>query len=180
MPKLFTALDLPADIGAAFVAIQPQPAPGIRLVSSEQMHVTLHYIGEVDADRAERIAKALDAVQFSSLSLIIESVGQFVSPDGARTLWAGIRENAELRTLHRAVGQALVQAGISLEQRHYTPHVSLARCGADAPVEAIHNFLAHHQRPSLPAVPISQFGLYSSVYHDGVPVYRRERTYTMQ
>jgi 2'-5' RNA ligase len=68
---------------------------------------------------------------------------------------------------------------MALEQRRYTPHLSLARCAASVPDAMVHDFLAWHRELKLPATSLQQFSLYSSAFQEGVPVYRREQAYTM-
>src|SRR5207247_3402936 len=93
MPKLFVAIDLPAAATQALAAIQPTPTAGVRLVARDQMHLTLHYLGEADRDRT---ANALQQVAVPPFALSLEGIGQFASTGGAVTLWAGVREGPEL------------------------------------------------------------------------------------
>lgn len=180
MPKIFVALDLPAELTRQLTALQPPPAPGIRLVEPDQMHLTLHFIGEVEQTLADRMAAVLQTVAVPAFSVVVEGVGEFPSTDGATTLWAGIRENAGLRQLHSAIGQALEHVGFQPEARPYTPHLTLARCASPVPREVVSGFLTQHQDVSLTRVPITHFSLWSSVWQSGVPVYRREREYLLR
>jgi len=125
MPKLFVAIGLPAAATAALERIQPPPSAGIRLAEQNQMHLTLHYLGEADV---ESIAVALEVLAFQRFSLTLEGVGQFPSSGGAVTLWAGVRENADLLGLRTAVAAALAESGFRPEARRYAPHITLARC----------------------------------------------------
>jgi 2'-5' RNA ligase len=180
MPRLFIAVHLPDTVTTMLAAIQPQPAPGIRLVDPDQMHLTLHFLGEVDKDRAERLADALDGFAGSAFSLVIEGVGQFLSPGGVSTLWAGVRENTGLRELHAALARTLAKVGFRQETRPYTPHIAIARCELEAPVDVVSEFLTRQQNFSLPALPVAAFCLWSSVFVGDVPVYQRERAFALR
>lgn len=173
MLRLFVAADLPTSAAAELAAIQPPMAPGMRLVERCQMHLTLHFLGEADA---ERIAVALGAVTAPAFPLVLEGGGQFHSADGAVTLWAGVRETPELLGLHADDAAALTAEGFRPEARRWKPHVTLARCEAEIAAGVVDEFLARHQGFSLPAVPVVEFGLYSSASVRDVPVYRRERS----
>ena len=84
MPKLFIAVPLPDAATSELAAIHPQAAPGIRLASPDQMHLTLHFIGEVDEARTTRMTNLLEALQVPRFSLTVEGVGQFASAGGPR------------------------------------------------------------------------------------------------
>jgi 2'-5' RNA ligase len=176
MPRLFVAVDLPAAAATKLVTLQPSPSAGIRLVTPGQMHLTLHYLGDADI---ERMAAALRTVAVPAFSLVFEGVGQFPSAGGATTLWAGIRESAELLRLHAAVATALAGEGYQSESRRYMPHVTLARCGPEVPTSQVDEFLARHAAFSMSAGPVAGFGLYSSTFAGDAPLYRCERSFRL-
>ncbi|HTD05096.1 RNA 2',3'-cyclic phosphodiesterase [Undibacterium sp.] len=177
MPRLFVAIDLPPTVTAKLARLQPQPAAGLRLVKAEQMHLTLHFIGEAEV---LPIANALQAFKAPAFSLEFEELGQFRSGSGTVTLWAGVKMNDELLGLHAGIAAALANAGLRLAVRRYKPHISLARCKPAAAARAVPAFLAQQPAISLPRVPVTGFGLYSSMLSDEGAVYRREQWFPLQ
>src|SRR5262245_52970975 len=141
MASLFVAVDLPPALTNSLVALQPPQSRWVRLTRPDQMHLTLHYIG---AGEIERFAAVLAEVRAPAFSVEVEGVGQFRSADGAATLWAGLRESADLRQLHALVGTALSRAGFRPESRPYIPHITLARCDAALTAEEVQGFLARN------------------------------------
>lgn len=176
MPRLFVAIDLPAAVTAKLARKQPLPMGGIRLVEPSQMHLTLHYIGEADI---ERMALALQTVAVPAFSLTLEGVGRFPPAGNAHTLWAGVRDSAELLGLHAAVAAALATTGYRPDARRYHPHITLARCKPLVPAGVVTEFLATHAAFSPSEVPVVAFGLYSSTLVGDAPVYRRERSFPL-
>ena len=177
MPKLFVAVDLPRDATSRLVGIQPPPTAGVRLVSLEQMHLTLHFIGETNL---EQVADGLQAVVGSSFPLFVDVVGRFASAAGSVTLWAGVRVTSELLRLYDAIATALAPTGFQPEARPYSPHITLARCERGVPMGFIEEFVARNAQFELPSIPITEFVLYSSEFVGGVPKYRRERSFRLQ
>lgn len=175
--KLFVAAELPEEAVASLIRLQPPPAPGVRLPAADQMHLTLHFLGETDHDRT---SGALAAVSLAPFSLKLDRVGRFDSPDGATTLWAGVALNDALRSLHGAVAAALASEGFRPEGRPYTPHITVARCGPGSDVRIAEEFLAKHGAWSLEGVRISAFGLFSTAFVANAPVYRRENSYPLR
>lgn len=171
-PKLFVAISLPATTSAALVAIQPRPSPRIRLVEQSQLHLTLHYLGGADQHRT---AARLSTISSRAFDITITGVGQFVSPDGTVTLWAGVDRTTELIDLHVTIAAALATEGFRPEPRPYTPHITLARC---EPAEAGHAdaFRAQHEALFLGDVPVVDFAMYASELIAGAPRYRRVTT----
>ena len=176
MPRLFVAIDLPAAATTELVRIQPPPTAGVRLVEASQMHLTLHHIGETNHSQ---LAEVLRTVAVPIFPLVVEGVGQFRSAGDAVTMWAGVRANADLLALHAAVATALATVGFQPEFRPYNPHVALARCEQGVPADVVKQYLDRHALFLLPSVPIAAFGLYSSEFVSGVPVYRCERTFPL-
>ncbi|MES2758272.1 MAG: RNA 2',3'-cyclic phosphodiesterase [Pseudomonadota bacterium] len=92
-------------------------------VRSEQLHVTLHFLGSVALEDIPKLANGLD-VPFDPFEL------EF----GHRELWHGSVAvltpdpvPAPLLALHASLGEALEQLGMTPEARPYRPHVTLAR-----------------------------------------------------
>jgi RNA 2',3'-cyclic 3'-phosphodiesterase len=140
------------------------------------MHLTLHFLGEADL---ARVASALESVAVPSFPLEPEGVGVFRSPNGAVTLWAGVRMSTALLALRSAVASGLAPEGFRPESRPYQAHITLGRYEAGATEAVVHAFLERF--PGLPrmSATVESFSLYSSSFVDQVPVYRRERSYPL-
>lgn len=171
MPRLFIALELPRPVSTALARALPRPVPSVRRVPAEQMHVTLHFIGQAEI---EFIAHLLEQIRMQPFELLIAGGGQF---SGAAVLWAGVKAGAPLMKLHEEIGKALQAGGVMVETRPYRPHITLARCKSPAPPEMVRDFLAQSGKLVLPAVPVSKFALYSSTPSAAGPVYRVERRF---
>lgn len=174
MPKLFVAVALPTPATDALTRLQPPPETGIRLAAADQMHLTLNFIGEADADR---VIDALQDVRFPVFTLTLGGVGQFPSAGGDVTLWAGVRDAGKLSELHQAVAAALTLKGFSTEARPYHPHVALARCEPSVSGTVVETFLSMHAGFRLSPVPVAGFWLYSSSFVGNAPVYHRQRRF---
>ena len=86
-------------------------------------HVTLHFIGQVDADRVEGIAAGA-AVPFQPFELLLNQPGLW--PHGLAVLLA-TDVPMPLRALYDRLGDALHRLDLPVETRPYLPHVTLAR-----------------------------------------------------
>jgi 2'-5' RNA ligase len=172
MPRLFVAVELPSNVKQALARAQPRPTTGLRLVTPEQMHLTLHFIGEAQLDL---IAAALTAVKCSPFEIGIEGVGRFPTQGRATTLWAGVTNEIALRRLHASVGEALAVTGYQPESRLFAPHITLARCGHRVPERLVDDFLSQPAELEPTRIPVEGFAVFSSTIIDDAPVYKREQ-----
>ncbi|HEU4323911.1 MAG TPA: RNA 2',3'-cyclic phosphodiesterase [Roseiflexaceae bacterium] len=175
MTRLFTALGLPADVSAQLATIAPL-LPGVRRIEAHNLHVTLHFLGEGDTAQT---ARALEGVAAPAFALSVAGVAQIPMAAGGWVLWASVRENAELLALHAAVAAALAPLGFRPEARRYTPHITLAYCRHDAPADERAQFLARHANLALPDLPITHFGLYSSIHTGDTSSYACEQRFML-
>lgn len=172
MPRLFLAIGLPPEPSAVLVRIQPSATPGLLLVAPDQMHLTLHFIGEAGI---ESVADMVAGVQAPAFTLKLCGVGRF----RGGVLWAGVEPNAALLQLHALLRDALQHHGYAVEARAYTPHITLARSSPAAPGAVVEDFLAQHAAFAGPAFKVDSFGLYSSTLIHHIPYYRLERSFAL-
>lgn len=166
MSRCFVAIELPAEVRATLLRLAPT-GRGCRPVLDEQLHLTLHFLGERDPDA---VLDALAGVSFEPFTLRIGGVGVFEGQDRDRICWAGVEENPELLALHRDVGRALAPVGFVPEARPYHPHITLARCKASA-TRAVEKFRAGTLAPH--EVLVTEIALFESRLTAGGPIYTR-------
>jgi 2'-5' RNA ligase len=124
-PRVFLALWPEAPVRDALVArAQAWDWPDqVRRTRPERLHVTLHFLGNVDAGLLPRMQQAL-GVPWPGCELELDTPR--IWPGGIAVLEAGTVP-AELAALHTALGERLQALGIAVEERRYRPHVTLAR-----------------------------------------------------
>jgi 2'-5' RNA ligase len=94
-------------------------------VPAAKIHLTLAFLGEVDAARMESALSAARAVRFGRFAMTLDCVGSF---RGARVAWAGsLATPTALACLHGDLAARLAAAGFTLEDRPFAAHVTLAR-----------------------------------------------------
>src|ERR1043165_3409300 len=78
MPRLFTGLEIPTDIGQSLAMLRGG-LPGARWIDPENYHVTLRFIGDVDVAVAREAAYVLDGVSRKAFDLRLEGLTSFGS-----------------------------------------------------------------------------------------------------
>jgi RNA 2',3'-cyclic 3'-phosphodiesterase len=158
MPRLFTALEIPTEVGQSLAMLRGG-LPGARWVDPENYHVTLRFIGDVDATMANDAASVLDGVSRPAFDLRIEGLSSFGGrkPRAIVATVAPTRQLTELQAEHERLMQ---RVGLEPEGRKFTPHVTLARL-RDASSRDVADYLAARPYRS-PQFHVSRFVLFSS------------------
>jgi 2'-5' RNA ligase len=160
MIRLFVAIDIPSALRLTLHSMG-RGIPGARPVGTDQIHLTLRFIGEVDGGMARDIKAALTEVRAIPFSLIIQNVGHFPPRGAPRVLWAGLLRSEELVLLRNRIERQLVACGLPPEQRKFAPHITIARL-KDSPLRRVVDFLAGNSLFQSEEFPVENFILYSS------------------
>lgn len=97
-------------------------------VKTERLHLTLHFLGEVDDQRIAELAAAL-STGFTPFTL---SLGQSrLWPHGIAVL-EPLAIPEPLTILHATLGRSLQRLGMATDARPYRAHVTMARRAAGA------------------------------------------------
>src|SRR4029077_16161030 len=76
MPRLFTGVEIPADIGQALGMLRGG-LPGARCIDPQNYHLTLRFIGDVDDMVAQEVALMLGRVKGGAFDLYLEGLTSF-------------------------------------------------------------------------------------------------------
>ena len=132
--RTFFGLPLPEAHRAAlagYIAECAKRAPELRWTPSENLHLTVRFLGHVDLALAEGIADRLAERDMRSLGLRLGEVGSFKRGRMARVVWLGLASGQEdIAALAEQVEAESVRAGLEPESRRYHAHLTLARARA--------------------------------------------------
>ena len=176
MPRLFTALEIPADI-AFSLSLLRGGLPGARWIDPENYHVTLRFIGDVDDPLADDVADALHQISRPSFELALEGLGAFGSRR-PHSLWAGLKRASALTDLHTELERCLQRIGLAPEHRRFIPHITLARLRA-ASEHDVTAYLALRGNFQTAPFPAGRFVLLSSKASRGGGPYVMEEAYPL-
>jgi 2'-5' RNA ligase len=141
--RLFVAFAIPEDARRELrrrVEGVRRELPRARWVDPMRAHLTLAFLGEVEAARRAELEAALaDAFGAQApLEMGLEGGGGFPPGRPARVVWVGLFAAPELAGVQRVVARAAAAAaGVAVEERDYHPHVTLARCDPPWGPEAV-------------------------------------------
>ena len=177
MPRLFTGLEVPAEVAFA-LSLKRGGLQGARWIDPENYHITLRFIGDVDGKTANEVIDGLDRLaNGEAFSVKLDHLGAF-GGDKPRSLIAGLENNDTLMHLQSAQERVLQRLGLPPESRKFTPHVTLARLRGTSPGD-LARYMAEAGRFSPLEFPVRRFVLFSSRDSVGGGPYLVEQAYPL-
>ena len=100
-----------------------------RWVHREDYHITLAFLGSVEEQRLSGVIELVGSAieEEDSFPLQIEGLDVFGNPKAPRIFWAAVNEEKGLFRLQEIIHRKCTEAGFTLEERPYHPHITLAR-----------------------------------------------------
>lgn len=129
--RLFLAIHLSEDLRERLARVQESletHARSVRLVAAENLHLTLHFLGDTDESRVDPILHGMRAAlsPFDGFETTARGGGCFPSPRKPRVFWAGVeRGDGTLSGLHAALGEMLSNLDFELDRRPFSPHITI-------------------------------------------------------
>jgi 2'-5' RNA ligase len=176
MPRLFTGVEIPSDVGQSLATLRGG-LPGARWIDPENYHLTLRFIGDVDDLIAHEVAFMLGRVKRGAFDLHFEGLMSFGGrkPRAVVATVAPAQALLEVQSEHERLMQRI---GLEPEGRKYTPHVTLARL-RDSSSRDVAEFLAARGYFRTAAFQVSRFVLFSSRASVGGGPYVIEASYPL-
>jgi len=158
--RLFVALALPPEVrreAGRRIAAERSRLPRARWVHADNLHLTLVFLGEVAEARAPALGAALQPAFATHPPLTLELLGAGTFPPPTprgrppRVAWVGVRVEGgleALRALRSDVAAAVANSvDVTLDDRPYTPHLTLARPQAPWRQQDAEAFVAAFREP---------------------------------
>jgi 2'-5' RNA ligase len=131
--RVFIAVEL-NDEARAYLGEQTRrltrALPSVRWVDPASLHLTLAFLGEVDGEQLALATAASATVAATARPFVLRlaSLGHFGPAGAPRVIWTGLSGNtAALQTLQQRLAAELAARGFALDERPFTPHLTLAR-----------------------------------------------------
>jgi RNA 2',3'-cyclic 3'-phosphodiesterase len=139
--------------------------PGIRWLPKTSLHLTVKFLGNIEASQVEPIGKALRHALKAFPRCTINAKGLGVFPDfrRAKILWVGTRGD-RLVQLAATVESALLPLGFPPEKRIFTPHLTIGRWReGDRPPKSLRQEIENSSHFEFGACVVEQIVLFESV-----------------
>ncbi|MFZ5732939.1 MAG: RNA 2',3'-cyclic phosphodiesterase [Pseudomonadota bacterium] len=176
MPRLFTGLEIPPDIGQSLSSLRGG-LPGARWIDPENYHVTLRFIGDIDSRAASEIASTLVRINRKPFEVSLRGLSSFGSKK-PRAVVASVVPSRPLMELQAELERLLQRFGFDPEGRKFIPHVTLARL-RDSSNQDVADYLSVRGYFPTRTFTASRFVLFSSRDSVGGGPYVVEDSYAL-
>ena len=126
--RLFIAVNFTQEtknrLAALSVALQSRSTQG-NFCAPDNFHLTLAFLGECGVKQAREAEYIVEHTYFDSFLLTVDHFGRFIK--GTDIWWAGIKKTNDLVDLHQKVNKKLINASFILDNRPFSPHITLGR-----------------------------------------------------
>ncbi|MGM0423006.1 MAG: RNA 2',3'-cyclic phosphodiesterase [Pseudomonadota bacterium] len=180
MKRAFLALPIPDDIAEALRPLQAG-IPGARWQSRDNMHITLNFLGNAEEPDLEVLHEILQDIELEAFPVTVRGVGSFEigKYKEPKILWAGVEKSEALQHLKKKTDQAVKRAGLDIEHKRFTPHITLARMNK-APLNKVAGFIEQHNLLHLPRFTADKFTMYESHLGEKGAIYTPLIDYPLQ
>lgn len=159
MPRLFFGLEIPGTIKSELLRMKTDLA-GARWQQANQLHLTLAFLGEIEASRVPYVQSLAREAHHSPFELRVQGLGCFGRTEKPKILWAGVTPETELRALQQRLASELTDNGFELQNRSFKPHITLSRFRANA--GSVAPLLGRHPDTPFGSLAIHEFVLFES------------------
>ncbi len=133
--RSFIAIELPEEARLALAGLQEWlkalvPPRPVRWVAPQNIHLTLHFLGDVAVDDIQKVQQVVEDVTpaYPVFNLSLAGLGCFPNTRRPRIIWAGVSGyKPTLAELHGHLGRQLKVIGFEPDRRPYSPHLTIGR-----------------------------------------------------
>jgi 2'-5' RNA ligase len=144
MIRLFVALEIPEDIRLKISEFKKEAVGEYMKAnweSSEKIHLTLKFIGEVKDELVNPITASLDFLdQNKKINCRLTRFGFFFRHNVPQILWIGLQVDTILFNIVEQLNSNLAKFGVPVEERKFKPHLTLLRIKRKFPEEWVTKF----------------------------------------
>ncbi|HBR15381.1 MAG TPA: RNA 2',3'-cyclic phosphodiesterase [Candidatus Omnitrophica bacterium] len=146
----------------------------IKWVKPENIHLTLKFLSDVPLQRIDRVKEVLGNIAQLTppLRLELTSLGAFPSPERARVIWVGLKDDQKrFETLADSLETQLGNMGFKKEARAFSPHITIGRARSPKNLDALSREMKKYSLPASLVQEALDIVLYKSTLTSAGPVY---------
>jgi 2'-5' RNA ligase len=130
--RSFLAFDLDAETVrkrlAAAQKLLVQTGADLKLVESQNIHLTIRFLGDIRVSLVEKIYGEMKGLNFVPFDFHISGLGAFPDLRYPRVLWAGMTEGADqMKSIFSQLEPRMQMLGFAADPKGFSPHLTIAR-----------------------------------------------------
>lgn len=171
--RFFVALEIPPENLEELIVLQKQVKeilPEIQLTEPDKMHLTIAFIGDQDESLKTDLIKLItDAARgVSAFEVSPGIIDGFPNIHHPNVLWVGVNgEIDNLLVLRERVKDGLKQLRLVVDERRFTPHITLAKTRGEVITPAQEQALQELALEKFKSIGVSSIKLFESIPNHG-------------
>ncbi len=148
----------------------------VRWTPAGNIHLTIKFLGDVSVANIDMLTKMLkvEAARHAEFEISVGELGAFPNIRRPRVVWVGVKAPPELEALQYGVEHEMARLGYALEERSFSPHLTLGRVSRNAgsdDLQRLGELLGRTKVGFLGAVKVQNIHLYRSDLHPTGSIY---------
>jgi RNA 2',3'-cyclic 3'-phosphodiesterase len=153
----------------------------IKWINPENIHLTLVFLGSTDESRIPGIEKILKSVcnRTQNFEISLKGFGVFKNISDPKVAWAGLYQSDKLATLRESIAEALLEAGYKIEDRPFSPHVTIGRIKSIKDHDRFKMKMLKYHMTDIQRVPVREVILFESILKQEGAVYKQVSAFSL-
>ncbi len=183
--RSFIAIELPPETRAGLgrvTAILKASAGDVRWVKTDDVHLTLKFLGDVEEERIPEIAGCIERCieDTPPFSIAVRGLGAFPGDHNPQIIWiAAADESGRLSGMQLSLENGLFRMGFKKEKRSFAPHLTLGRLKSPRGKEAVRRGLAALKNADCGSYTAEAVCLFKSDLRPGGAVYTLLQSFSL-
>lgn len=154
----------------------------IKWVESQNLHLTLKFLGKAPAEDLEKIHIVLQevAARHSVFELALQHSGIFGSHYNPRVIWLGTNGKQELIALGEDVLDSFDTVGFERDRGNFVPHLTLGRIKQLTNKKYFQEVISQYHETLFQKQTIEKFYLFESILNRTGPIYKILKSYDLK
>lgn len=176
--RLFYALNISSrirDILTGYVDQLKTANADVKWVESQNIHLTLKFLGETPEEILESLIVAGNAIgmDVSPFNVFWNNFGAFPDVKRPRIIWAGILKGDDyLKLINGMLEDSMVNFGYPRENRNFNPHLTIGRVRTSRDIGKLLKILERIQGNRIGEMNVKSFSLMISTLTPKGPIYK--------
>lgn len=146
----------------------------VKWMDADNVHITIAFLGNTDEARLPVLDRMLaeKCTGYGSFGFDLAGIGLFRNIRDPRIIWAGITDSKAIADLNALVAEGLKKNDFPLEERPFSPHLTLGRIKRITNIEKLKSYVEANSGTFIQNVQVKEVILFESVLKQTGPVYK--------